>query len=625
MGTKGIGSICAACKEEINDEEVVKALQTDWHVKCFRCSDCNLRLSSWYFEKDGHLFCRKDYWIRFGQACHGCALLITGPIMVAGDHRFHPECFICCNCDSYIGEGECYALVERTHLYCENCYRMIMTPIAAQTPEKIPHTFKLLTIPPSPKGRHSFSVKIDRKHYQRRAEKSADCKPENRRTICISEIADNSDHLSLCIGDHILEVNGQPIKEQNVQQIDRILKESSEILQLTVEHNPSPASPQADLAADSVEMELALKREWKDTDPSEDSVFAEPPTQKKQLQYKRDSLEALPKIRRNSSEEPKSPSRFTFSRSSSIKKGMKNHCIFRPTDLIKGDIIGKGFFGQAIKVTHRQTGEVMVLKELIRFDDDAQKNFLKEAKVLRSLDHPNVLPFIGVMYRDKKLNLLTEYISGGTLRDIINDLNKPLSNLAKTKHAHDIAVGMCYLHSRSIIHRDLNSPNCLVRGNGSVVVADFGLARIMVEDKTDPRLGQMGTNSLGRGRKKRYTVVGNPYWMAPEMLNGQKYDEKVDVFSFGIILCELIGRISADPDILPRRHDFGLNLPVFQQKFGVGCPEQLIKFVKECCDLESDNRPSFDDLSGALNSLSVQLEYGKPRLSKKLENLTVSS
>ncbi|XP_071946514.1 LIM domain kinase 1-like isoform X2 [Antedon mediterranea] len=591
-----------------------------------RCSDCNLRLSSWYFEKNGYLYCRKDYWIRFGQACHGCALLITGPIMVAGDHRFHPECFICCNCDTYIGEGEGYALVERTHLYCENCYRVIMSPIAAQTPDKIPHTFKQLSIPPSPKGRHSFSVKIDKKQIQRYAERTMESKVEHRRTICISEIADSSDRLSLCVGDHILEVNGQPIKEQNVQHIDRILKESSGTLQLTLEHNPVTAPPQVSSSALGSEMELPLKREWKETEPEEDSVFSEQPTQKKQLSCKCDSIES-PKTRRNSSEEQsKSPSsRFAFSRSSSIKKGIKNHCIFRPTDLIKGEVIGKGFFGQAMKVTHRQTGEVMVLKELIRFDDDAQKNFLKEVKVLRSLDHPNVLPFIGVMYRDKKLNLITEYISGGTLRDIINDLNKPLSNLAKTKYAHDIAVGMRYLHSRSIIHRDLNSPNCLVRANGSVVVADFGLARIMVEDKTDPRLGQLGTNSLGRGRKKRYTVVGNPYWMAPEMLRGQQYDEKVDVFSFGIILCELIGRISADPDILPRRHDFGLNVPLFQQKFGVGCPEQLIKIVKECCDLESDSRPDFEDLSGALNSLHVQLEYGKPLLSKKLEDLSVSS
>lgn len=59
------------------------------------------------------------------------------------------------------------------------------------------------------------------------------------------------------------------------------------------------------------------------------------------------------------------------------------------------------------QVTHKDTGEVMVLKELYRFDEEAHKNFIKEVSVLRKLDHPNVLHFIGVLYKDKRLNLVT--------------------------------------------------------------------------------------------------------------------------------------------------------------------------------------------------------------------------
>ena len=110
-----------------------------------------------------------------------------------------------------------------------------------------------------------------------------------------------------------------------------------------------------------------------------------------------------------------------------------------------------------------------------------------------------------------------------------------------------------------IIHRDLNSHNCLVKEDNTVVVADFGLARIMsdpdrrspVSPATSPTgnnnncSGQPSSSStssshlLKNKRKKRYTVVGNPYWMAPEMMNGCRYDEKVDVFSFGIVVCEV--------------------------------------------------------------------------------------
>lgn len=70
----------------------------------------------------------------------------------------------------------------------------------------------------------------------------------------------------------------------------------------------------------------------------------------------------------------------------------------------------------------------------------------------------------------------------------------------------------------------------------SVVVADFGLARVML----DKQLSRKTSSGNRRPeRKKRYTVVGNPYWMAPEMMSHKKYDERVDIFSFGIILCEV--------------------------------------------------------------------------------------
>ncbi|MEQ2280939.1 Dual specificity testis-specific protein kinase 2, partial [Ameca splendens] len=131
------------------------------------------------------------------------------------------------------------------------------------------------------------------------------------------------------------------------------------------------------------------------------------------------------------------------------------------------------------------------------------------------------------------------YINGGNLEQLL-DSNKHLSWPARVKLACDIASGVAYLHSKGIFHRDLTSKNCLIKcdDNGyTAVVGDFGLAEKI-------------PTKLAEGEK--LAVVGSPFWMAPEVLRDEPYNEKADVFSYGIILCEIIARIQADPDFLPR-------------------------------------------------------------------------
>jgi len=240
---------------------------------------------------------------------------------------------------------------------------------------------------------------------------------------------------------------------------------------------------------------------------------------------------------------------------------------------------------------------------------------IQQVAVLRSLHHNNVLRFIGVLYKEKKLHLVTEYIAGGTLRALLHDTNEPLPWEQRTSFAKDIAAGMAYLHSMNIIHRDLNSHNCLVREDKTVVVADFGLARI-IQNGSSPDNRKYNRHSDGetktskKERKKRYTVVGNPYWMAPEMMKGNKYDEKVDIFSFGIVVCEIIGRVQADPDYLPRSSDFGLNQNVFKEKFCSNCPETFYIIAFLCCDLNPDKRPPFEVMEVWLEGLAMHLSVG---------------
>uniref|UniRef100_A0A8C1SL34 LIM domain kinase 2 n=1 Tax=Cyprinus carpio TaxID=7962 RepID=A0A8C1SL34_CYPCA len=580
-----------------------------FHSCSSRCSVCFDLLTNWYFEKEGKLYCHKHYCEKFGELCHGCSLLMTGPAMVAGDYKYHPECFVCLCCRVVIEDRDTYALVERTKLYCGKCYKqVVLTPmlekrgLADSPTDLLPHTVTLVSMPSATNGKRGFSVSVIRDCTSA----MASVQVKEVRGMHISPEVRNAIH----VGDRILEINGLPVSALMEEEVEDLIHRTSQTLQLLMEYDP-------------VRQRLDRLRLG-----SSRNQLGVPAASLDNGTLKRRSLRRSNSTCKSPvSPSPKDPPILTrdIGRSESLRSpSSRSHRIFRPCDLIHGEILGKGFFGQAIKVTHKATGEVMVMKELIRCDEETQKTFLKEVKVMRSLDHPHVLKFIGVLYKDKRLNLITEFIEGGTLKDFIRDTDSfPWEQ--RVSFAKSIASGMAYLHSMSIIHRDLNSHNCLVKLDNTVVVADFGLSRLVMEDKVKQPPPDKPNNKkrLFRriDRKKRYTVVGNPYWMAPEMLNGKRYDEKVDNFSFGIVLCEIIGQVYADPECLPRTLDFGLNVRKFIEKFlPEHCPPAFFALAVACCDLTPDNRPAFQKLEDCFEALALNQELNIP-LPAELDDL----
>ncbi|KAF3847768.1 hypothetical protein F7725_020796 [Dissostichus mawsoni] len=588
------------------------------------CCECSASLSHWYYEKEGRLFCKKDYWAKFGELCHGCNdPITTGLIMneleqlgdspaladMVGDLFFWSFCCLrLWKRDKKVSRGteispRMLHLSELQDVHRGHCYyQTIVTPVSLpdSSCSRIPHTVTLLSIPASAEGNNGrrgrgFSVSIDQP-----LSPTGGYSPEHGPTIrvsqvdteCISPDVKNSIH----VGDKILEINGTPIQNVPLDEIDLLIQETSRRLQLTIEHDPHSPGPEggSSEAEDRVNGPLTTPLS---EGPSPNLPITQPPIP--------DSLRS--RIITRSCSIDKSPGssnaaspisqRKDINRSESLRVvSNQTHRIFRPSDLIHGEVLGKGCFGQAIKVTHKETGEVMVMKELIRFDDETQRTFLKEVKVMRCLDHPNVLKFIGVLYKDKRLNFIAEYIKGGTLRQLIKKMDSNYPWNQRVSFAKDIAAGM----------------------DNTVVVADFGLSRLMVVDKLEENFSQGKLPGLKRpDRRKRYTVVGNPYWMAPEMIHGKSYDERVDIFSFGIMLCEVIGRVNADPDYLPRAMDFGLNVSGFLEHFcPPDCPPAFFPIAAVCCDLDADKRPAFSKLEEWLENLKMHLDIGLPLVSK---------
>eukprot|EP00053_Salpingoeca_punica_P010425 m.93721 g.93721 ORF g.93721 m.93721 type:complete len:551 (+) comp15381_c0_seq1:338-1990(+) len=311
----------------------------------------------------------------------------------------------------------------------------------------------------------------------------------------------------------------------------------------------------------------------------------------------------------------------------------------RLTDLVIGDVLGEGFFGRVYRAWHSESKQTFVLKEL-KSNHHEKDQFVREINILRSLSHPNIVAFVGIFSVGTQLHLVTEYIDGGTLRDLISNTNVELSWPTRVKMASDLANGLSYLRSRSIIHRDLKSENCMVRSATlSVVIVDFGLARQTDENTvlTSVPLRVSGffrrgsssavphiLNSSRSEEDRPMSVVGSPYWMAPEIFISGCYGLQADVFSLGIVMCELISRCSADPDILPRTAAYGVDETKFRGMAG-SCPAAFLSIALECCIVDPSERPRIQTVESRLRVMCMREDAAQHPLPAEAELTNIAT
>ncbi|GKV08987.1 hypothetical protein SLEP1_g20553 [Rubroshorea leprosula] len=250
----------------------------------------------------------------------------------------------------------------------------------------------------------------------------------------------------------------------------------------------------------------------------------------------------------------------------------------------KGELIGCGAFGRVYMGMDLDSGELLAVKQVLiaakgASKEKAQANVKEleeEVKLLQKLSHPKIVRYLGTVREDETLNILLEFVPGGSISSLLGNFGPFPESVIRT-YTKQLLVGLEYLHNNGIIHRDIKGANILVDNQGCIKLADFGASK---------QVAELATIS---GAK---SIKGTPYWMAPEVILQTGHTFSADMWSVG---CTVIEMATGKPPWSQQYQEVAALFYIGTTKSHPPIPEHLSveakDFLLKCLQKEPNLRP----------------------------------
>uniref|UniRef100_A0A6B2LCL6 Protein kinase domain-containing protein n=1 Tax=Arcella intermedia TaxID=1963864 RepID=A0A6B2LCL6_9EUKA len=253
-----------------------------------------------------------------------------------------------------------------------------------------------------------------------------------------------------------------------------------------------------------------------------------------------------------------------------------------------GDIIFKDFVGHGknSEVFRAELNSVIVAVKKIQLEDtgeDVGVDFGEEIKIMSLLAHPNLLSLIGVAMDQQYFYLVTEFMDGGSLADVVlhSQQNAKIQNYPEIiRIATEVAYGLHHLHSLKprIIHRDLKPENILLTSAGSVKIGDFGLSKMLLE------------------YSEFMEAQGTAAYMAPEAIKNGEYSEKTDIYAYGIILWQMYTEKPPYEDLTPFEIMFKVSNEDLRPLLPPACSKFYRDLYLDSIETDPEHRPTAKEI-----------------------------